>query len=96
MVLPIYHIFGSDELSALSPAIAERVPQPYIALNNDDTLKAGIATGSIIEISFNDSVHSLPVRLDIGLPNGTAGLPKGLKETAGIHFPFMTTLKMRQ
>ncbi len=93
LVLPIYHIFGSDELSALSPAIAERVPQPYIALNNEDALKAGIAAGSIVEIFFNGSMHNLPVRLGIGLPDGTAGLPKGLKETEGIHFPFITTLK---
>ena len=28
-----YHIFGSEELSLLAPAVAERMPAPYVALN---------------------------------------------------------------
>ncbi len=92
LVLPLYHIFGSDELSALSPAIAERMPSPYIALNNNDALKAGIAEGDKVEILLNGSEHILPVKLNIGLPGGTAGLPKGLNETAGVSFPFTARL----
>jgi len=92
LVLPLYHIFGSDELSALSPAIAERVPQPYIALNDQYALTASIAEGHIMEVIFNGSKHWLPVKLHVGLPQGTIGLPKGLKETEGLHFPFWTTL----
>jgi len=94
LVLPLYHIFGSDELSAQNPAVAERVPLPYIALNNEDALKAGIAEGSIIEISLNKQKKWFPVRLNMGLPCGIAGLPKGLLETAGVTFPFTTTLKI--
>jgi len=93
LVLPLYHIFGSDELSALSPAIAERIPHAYIALNDNDATKKGIVEGHILEIIFNGNKHWLPVKLNAGLPEGTAGLPKGLQETAGIHFPFWTTLK---
>src|SRR5882724_5845165 len=29
LILPLYHIFGSEELSILAPGIAERAPQPY-------------------------------------------------------------------
>ena len=94
LVLPLYHIFGSDELSAQSPAIAERVPPPYIALNNADALKAGIAEGAIIEVLLNGNKKWLPVKLNIGLPEGVAGLPKGLPETSGVFFPFLTTLKI--
>jgi len=92
-VVPLYHIFGSDELSALSPPVAERVPQAYIALNDEDALQAGITEGHILEIIFNGNKHWLPVKLNIGLPLGTAGLPKGIQETAGVHFPFWTTIK---
>jgi len=94
LVLPLYHIFGSDELSAQSPAVAERVPQPYIALNYSDAIKAGIGEGAVIEILLNGNKKWLPVKLNIGLPEGAAGLPKGLQETAGIAFPFFTTLKI--
>ena len=92
LVLPLYHIFGSDELSALSPAVAERVPKPYIALNSNDALKAGIVEGNLVEVLFNGHQHKFPVKLNTGLPAGTAGLPKGLKETKGLHFPFWIKL----
>ena len=94
MVLPLYHIFGSDELNALSPAVAERVPQPYIALNDSDAAKAGIEEGAIVEVLLSGNKKWLPVKLKMGLPQGTAGLPKGLRETAGIAYPFFTTLKI--
>jgi NADH-quinone oxidoreductase subunit G len=93
MILPLYHIFGSDELSAQSPAIVERVPQAYIGMNDDDALNASIKEGSILEIALNGKLSWLPVKLNLGLPKGVAGLPKGLPQTAGIHFPFVTTLK---
>ena len=94
LVLPLYHIFGSDELSAQSPAVAERVPHPYIALNDSDADKAGITEGAIIEVLLSGNKKWLPVKLKMGLSQGTAGLPKGLEETAGITYPFCTTIKI--
>jgi NADH-quinone oxidoreductase subunit G len=92
LVLPLYHIFGSDPLSAQSPAIKERVPQPYIALNDSDAAKAGILEGHYVEVLLNNQKHRLQVKLHIDLPLGTAGLPKGLTTTAGLQFPFSITL----
>jgi len=92
LVLPIYHIFGSDPLSAQSPAVKERVPDPYIALNDPDAAKAGILEGHYVEVLLNDQKHRLQVKLHMGLPPGTAGLPKGLTATAGLQFPFSITL----
>jgi NADH-quinone oxidoreductase subunit G len=92
LVLPLYHIFGSEPLSAQSPALKERIPQPYIALNDPDAAKAGIKEGQYIEVLINDQKHRLPVKLNIGLPPGTAGLPKGLTATRGLQFPFSTII----
>jgi NADH-quinone oxidoreductase subunit G len=92
LVLPLYHIFGSDPLSAQSPGVKERVPQPYIALNDPDAARAGIHEGEFVEVQLNGQKHRLPVKLHTGLPPGTAGLPKGLAATAGLQFPFSTTI----
>ena len=80
-VLPIYHIFGSEELSAQSPAIAARTPQPYLALNPDDAAKLGLVEG---ETAVLDQTLSLPVKLLHSLPKGTVGLPIGLSSGAGL------------
>ncbi|MDR3715604.1 MAG: NADH-quinone oxidoreductase subunit NuoG [Puia sp.] len=92
LVLPLYHIFGSDPLSAQSPAIKERMPQPYIALNDTNAAGAGILEGHFVEVLLNGQKQRLPVKLNAGLPPGTAGLPKGLPATTGLPFPFSITI----
>ena len=92
-VLPLYHIFGSDQLSAQSPAVKERIPKPYVALNDDDAKLAGITEGTLVEITWNKEAYVLPVILNKGMAPGTIGLPQGLKMTTGIEFPFWTSFK---
>ena len=40
--MPLYHIFGSEELSAAAPAVAELAPAPYLALNPADAAAFGL------------------------------------------------------
>ena len=35
LVVPIYHVFGSEELSVRAPGIAALCPAPYLAVNPD-------------------------------------------------------------
>lgn len=92
-VVPLYHIYGSDELSAQSPAVKERIPESYIALNDQDAQNAGITEGTFIQIELNKKPQRVPVFLNKGIPQGVAGLPCGLEMTEGIEFPFWTTFK---
>lgn len=96
VVLPVYHIFGTDEQSAESPAVTERVPEAYIALNDADAAEARLKENDKVEISAGDKQLQLPVKLNLGLAKGIVGLPKGLHETSGIQFPFRTTIKKVQ
>jgi NADH-quinone oxidoreductase subunit G len=74
LVVPLYHIFGSDPLSMQSPATASLAPKPYVALNRDDAARLGVQEGQEVAIS----TYRLPVRIFPELPAGTAGLPVGL------------------
>ena len=42
LVVPLYHVFGSEELSALAPGIARLSPAPYLALNPADAGDHGL------------------------------------------------------
>lgn len=95
LVLPFYYIFGSDELSAHSPALAERIPQTCFMMNQKDAGKMSITENDKIELSFGQNKIVLPVKFENTLAEGTAGLPKGFKETAGLQFPFWTKLKAK-
>jgi NADH-quinone oxidoreductase subunit G len=79
LVAPLYHIFGSEELSRSSPAIAQLSPQPYIALNPEDA--AGF--GGEAEL-FG---HRLPVTPIADLPRGLAGVPAGIPPFSGLDLP---------
>ncbi|MGR6036381.1 MAG: NADH-quinone oxidoreductase subunit NuoG [Candidatus Nitrosoglobus sp.] len=78
LILPLYHIFGSEELSALAPAIADRIPAPYLALNPEDAANLGVEPGSGIELTVAEGSYYLPVCYDPSLLPGTAGIPFGL------------------
>lgn len=75
-----HHIFGSEETSALSPAIRERSPMPYVALNTKDAAEAKIGEGDLVRITLPGGEEQLPARLLDSLPAGVAALPYGLPD----------------
>ncbi len=87
LIVPLYQIFGSEELSIHSSGIAERTPRPYLALNPDDAARAGVDDGETAEISAADMKLGLPVKILPGLSRGTAGVPAGLPGARGIAVP---------
>lgn len=84
LVVPLHHIFGSDELSAWAPAVRARFPEPYLGLSAAAAERAGVAAGSVVELALGDRRLRLPVRIVPGMPEGVVGLPVGLPATAGL------------
>lgn len=80
LAAPLHHIFGSEELSALSAGVAERPPQPFLTLNPDDASARRLGEGEEIELVLNGAVYRPPVRFHPALPRGVAGMPVGLRE----------------
>ncbi|SFN35288.1 NADH-quinone oxidoreductase subunit G [Nitrosospira briensis] len=91
LVVPLHHVFGSDELSVLAPAIAELAARPYLALNPADAAELGLAAGNESRLQLlratDGTGYSLPVQLKPELQRGVAGLPAGLPGLAGIILP---------
>ena len=79
LVVPLYHIFGSEELSSYSRGIAELSPHPYVALNPEDARRLSLADGKSIRLDIDSHLYQVAVRLAPELPEGVAGLPVGLK-----------------
>ncbi len=78
LLVPLYHIFGSEELSVLSEAVEQRCPKPYVALNTLNAQAAGMSEGDEALVQINGWKVTLPVRVDALLTEGIAGLPVGL------------------
>ncbi len=82
LIVPIYHIFGSEELSLSAPAIAELAVKPYVAVNDDS-----FPEGAEVEVSFCGSSYRLPALRRPDLPRGVAGVPAGVPPLAGAALP---------
>lgn len=78
-LVPVYHIFGSEELSSRAKGIAELSPGPYLLINSEDAAALGLSAASQVEFAVNGIAMRLPVKANIGLPRGVAGYPAGLK-----------------
>jgi NADH-quinone oxidoreductase subunit G len=78
LVVPGHHIFGSEELSMLSPGVAELAPGLYVAVNPQDVENLQTDREGRVEISFSGVSYHLPVRLDPAVPAGLAVVPMGL------------------
>ena len=78
LAVPLYHIFGSEELSALSRGIAQFSPGPYVALRPDDAARIGVKEGGQVRVTLAGAEYRLPVRVRPALPEGVVGLPVGL------------------
>jgi NADH-quinone oxidoreductase subunit G len=87
LVVPIYHIFGSEELSAIAPAIAERVPKPCLWLNDEDAADLQVGLGSEVRLDLAARSQALAVKLDPSLPRGVAGLAVGLPGSEWVDLP---------
>jgi NADH-quinone oxidoreductase subunit G len=82
LLLPMYYIFGSDELSLSAPGIAELATTPHVAVNAGD-----FTEGEKVEVRCAGGTFRLPVRIRPDLPRGVAGLPVGLPPLIGCGLP---------
>ena len=87
LVVPLHHIFGSDELSAAAPAVAQRSPGPYAALSPGDAQDLGVQEGEYVEIELDGAVYQLPARLMPGMTAGVLGVPMGVGSLQGVDIP---------
>jgi NADH-quinone oxidoreductase subunit G len=81
LVVPLHEVFGSEELSRLAAAVAERVAAPYLALNAEDASSLGIADGDRVVLRVAGTRQDLTARVGPAPPSGVAGLfadPTGL------------------
>ncbi len=77
-ILPIHHIFGSDELSAKSEVLKERIPKPYVLLSSASKAELEVEEGEKLFFEIDGQPYALPVRLSDALPKGAAALPQGI------------------
>jgi len=90
LLIPAYHIFGSEELSLHAQGVAALSPAPYLAMSPDDAGKLGVDEGQPVVVTVEGQLYELPLQLT-DLPAGTAAVP-ALPETRGLVLPAWGTV----
>jgi len=78
-VVPLHALFGSEELSALAPAMATRIPAAFVAVNPATAAQHKLKDGETTSVKLNGSTASLPVSVRADLAPGCVGVTVGLK-----------------
>ncbi len=92
LIIPLHHIFGGEELSVQTKALAERVPAPYLALNPHDAARLNLSEGESVELAINDEVRQLPVKAHAAVASGLAGTTWGFREMGYLDLPAWGTI----
>jgi anaerobic selenocysteine-containing dehydrogenase len=87
ILLPMHHIFGSDDRSMYTPGVIVRAPAPYIALGRADADRLELANGDWLELWQPWMDVRAPFRLLPSLPEGAAGVPVGLPGMPFVSLP---------
>ncbi|NUN97990.1 MAG: NADH-quinone oxidoreductase subunit NuoG [Candidatus Omnitrophica bacterium] len=84
LLVPLHQIFGSEALSALSPAIEQRTAKAALALSAEDAKRLAVADGDEVEVTICGLPRRLPARVVASLPKGVAGAPVGLPDLPSV------------
>jgi NADH-quinone oxidoreductase subunit G len=87
VLVPLHHIYGSEQLSMYTPGILERAPEPYIGLNAEDAERLDAREGDLLALWLPWMDATAPLRIVPSLVGGTAGLPAGLPGLPYISLP---------
>ena len=72
---PLYHLYGSDEMSSRSEVVATRVPTSYVAVSSSDAQSLGLTDGQNAEVIIGGSIFIAPVKVSADLAIGVIGVP---------------------
>ena len=91
----VHHIFGSEELSAKSKSVAERIPDAYVLLNTEEASSKQLREGDSLSFQIDGQDYELPVKTSEHLPKGVIGFPVGMPALAFSDLPAWAILKTK-
>jgi NADH-quinone oxidoreductase subunit G len=86
-IIPVYQIFGSEELSSEASAISQRIQEPFLFLNQKDAEILSIKDGELIQLNVKGSKLKIRVKIENGRQQGIAGLSVNLPGMEFIDLP---------
>jgi NADH-quinone oxidoreductase subunit G len=87
LIIPVYRIFGSEELSSVGFSITQRIQEPFVYVNQKDADKSGMKEHDHIKLEISDYELIIKVKIENSMPYGLAGLSVNLPDMQFIDLP---------
>jgi NADH-quinone oxidoreductase subunit G len=87
LIVPVYQIFGSEELSSAGSSVAQRIKEPFLYLNQKDSEKLAIKDSELIQLEVPGNKLRIKVRIENSIQQGMAGLSINLPGMQFIDLP---------
>jgi len=87
MLVPVFQIFGSEELSSAAATLVKRIPEPFIYMNPEDGKELDVQTGVWIQLETATTKFQLKAHLKDSIKKGLAGISVGLPGMPFIEVP---------
>jgi NADH-quinone oxidoreductase subunit G len=91
--VPLYHLFGSEELSNKASPVESQRARPYVAISLSVAHTLGVSAGDWLEIMLKEQSFKLAVEIHPSLAAAAVGLPAGLVELPWLEWNVPVTLK---
>jgi NADH-quinone oxidoreductase subunit G len=87
LIVPVYQIFGSDELSSVGPSMAQKIHEPFVLLNKIDADNISVRDGDSVQLEILKTKLKVKVKIGKSFVHGLAGLSVNLRDMAFMDVP---------
>ena len=87
LCVPLHHIFGSEELSALAPAIAERITAHASCSAETTSSASDVTEGDAVRVTVGEGSHRLIVRELLSMPRVSPACLSACRRRRGSRCP---------
>jgi NADH-quinone oxidoreductase subunit G len=87
LIVPVFQIFGSEELSSLSPSVKQRIKEPFVLMNQEDAGSIPANDGDCIQFETSGISLKVKVKIENSVVHGMAGLSVNLPGMTFIDMP---------
>lgn len=94
-IMPLYHIFGSEELSMYTHGIAKNAADYCcLYLNPDDLARWNIAPGNWVTVEMDHHTCRLVATPNHWMPHGLAGVTAGMPHSPVVDLPVLAKMRV--
>jgi NADH-quinone oxidoreductase subunit G len=87
LIVPVYQIYGSEEMSSSSFAISQRIQEPYLYINQTDAEALNIEDGEEILLEVRGNTLGIKAKIGMSIMQGIAGLSVNLPGMQFVDLP---------